>query len=618
MLFEGASLRARLLGPVTAWSGGRRIDLGPPRQRAVFAALSAHVNQVVSREQLVDDVWGADAPATAVNSVYTYIAGLRSRLEPTRPHRGLSKLLISDGFGYMLKLNPEQVDTHRFEAHLAGARQLTSDGAPHSAIGELEAALALWHGTAYGGVIGPFAEAERIRLAELRLGAMEDRAELSLTLQPHADLVGELVSLVRRHPLRERLRYLLMRCYAGLGRQADALTEYHDLRNRLADELGIEPGDALHQFYTQLLRRSESRRTGYAEVETARSAADATRSPVALAQLARDVPGFTGRATDLRQLHDTVTAAQNRGESAVILLTGGPGVGKTALAVHFARDLSRRFPDGQLQIDLRGFTDRAKPMDCTEALGNLLAALGEWSAPPTDRERQCALYRGLVSGRRMLILLDNAASVEQVRPLLPGTSSCVVLVTSRNQLTGLTVRDGAQRVALDELQEDDAVRLFTRALGRPFDTRLYPAVRRLVAACGGLPLALRVAAARINTAPSIEGMIDEFTECGLISRLDVPGDEDSSVRTVFEWSYRALPDDAAAMFRALGLHPSPRISLAEAAKLVADSPERARRMVDALVDANLVQEPVLDTFRMNTLVFAYARQLATAVDSFLS
>ena len=524
-----ARAQARLLGPVTASSGERNIDLGPPRQRALFATLAAHSNQVVNREELVDAVWGVDAPATAMNSVYTYVARLRQLLEPTRRRRTPSDLLVSDGSGYMLQLPPDQVDKQRFEALLNNARQLYSASAVHSAVGELEAGLALWQGTAYGGAVGPFAEVERTRLTELRLAAMEDRAEMLLELGRHANVVSELFGLVRRNPLRERLRYLLMLCYVGLGRQADALAEYNDLRSALSDELGVEPGDQLQRFYEKILRRRQAPRVPPAPARQAPPAINTHGAgrTVALAQLARDVPGFTGRAVELRQLHDLVTTAENLGESAVILLTGGPGVGKTALAVRFAHALSRHYPDGQLHVDLRGFGEGTKPMAPTESLGHLLAALGGSSPTPDDLDRQSAFYRSVVSGQRLLILLDNAGSVEQVRPLLPGAASCVVIVTSRNRLPGLTVRDGARQVTLDGMPEDDAISLLGRVIGRPFSDREYRTARTLVAACGRLPLALRIAGARIVSAPSPDRAIADLAECDLLDRLDVPGDEQS-------------------------------------------------------------------------------------------
>lgn len=596
---------ARLLGPVTAYGDHQEIDLGPPRQRAVFAALAAHANQVVSREELVDAVWGTDAPATAMNSVYTYVARLRNRLEPARSQRARSGLLVSDGSGYMLRLPPGQVDKQRFEAHLSLARQQHRTNAAHRAIGELEAGLALWQGTAYGGAVGPFVEADRTRLTELRLAAMEDRAEMLLELERHSDVMGELFGLVRQHPRRERLRYLLMLCYVRLGRQTDALNEYHDLRTTLADELGIEPGEALQRFYTQILRRGPA---DWPLAARAR-ARDPHPDRGGLAQLARDVPSFIGRTAELARLDELATAAGRAHESGVFLLAGGPAMGKSALAVRFAHTVAPRFPDGQLHIDLRGFDRSGRPMAAVEALGHLLAALGEPEQPVVDLERMRARYRGLTAGRKLLILLDNAASADQVRPLLPATPRCVVLVTSRNGLAGLTVRDDARRITVDALDEDDAVSLFVRLVRQPLDPANLPAVRLLARRAGCVPLALRAAAARVSAAASPADALARLTASQLLDPLDVPGDDDASVRTVFDWSYRALTDATAAMFRALGRGPEPAFTLSAAAALAGCDPCRARRQLDALADAHLVTEPVPDLFRLNPLVLAYARRL---------
>jgi DNA-binding SARP family transcriptional activator len=608
-----ASIQARLLGTVVVSNDGNDVDLGPPRQRALFATLAAHTSQVVNREELVDAVWGIDAPATAMNSVYTYVARLRNRLEPTRPQRAPSDLLVSDGSGYMLQLPPDKVDKMRFEGHLKAARHLRRVNELHSAVDELSVGLALWHGTPYGGAVGPFVEAERTHLTELRLNAQEDRGEMLIELGRHSEILGELFGLVRQHPLRERLRYLLMLCYARLGRRADALTEFHDLRTTLADELGVEPGEHIQRFHEQILRPDQSRRPESEQPAFGPVEVGVVGRAVAPAQLSHDTPGFTGRAAELRQMHDLVAAGESAGESVIILVNGGPGIGKTAMAVRFAHELSSRFPDGQLQVNLRGFTD-AQPMAPTEALGHLLAALGARSRIPTGLDRQCAFYRSMVARRRMLVLLDDARSVEQTRPLLPGAASCVVIVTSRSGLAGLTVRDGARRLTLDVLPNDDAVTLLSTAIGRPFQVREHPAVQKLVAACCGLPLALRIAASRINTAPSPDRAVTEFTECDLFDRLYVQGDEQSSLRTVFEWSYRALSHDAAQMFRAIGRHGRPDVMLGAAAALVDASPGGARRLLDELVDAHLVQELSPDRFCMNNLLFAYARQLTEAVD----
>ncbi|KWT63823.1 hypothetical protein ADL21_00180 [Streptomyces albus subsp. albus] len=603
-----------LLGPVSVLRGGQEVGLGPPRQRTLFAVLAAHTNQFVSRDELVTAVWGLDAPVTAINSVYTYVARLRRRLEPTRSRRAASDLLVSDSLGYKLQLPPDQVDVKRFESHLKRARSLHRTRAAKDAVREIDAALALWSGTPYGGTAGAFAEAERRTLTELRLAAIEDRVELLYQLEQGSDLVGELpqlAAMVRKHPLRERMRHLLMLGYAQCGRQADAIEEYHDLRGRLAEDQGLEPGERIQRLYEELLRSGAGTRA----VPPPQVSTEAAMQRVALAQLPRNVPDFTGRSAELRELHRLVKHAERKGESGVILINGAPGIGKTALAVRVAHALRERFPDGQLELDLRGYGDGPGPMGLEEALRHLLDALGVPAPSAMDLERQCAVFRGLVAGRRLLVLLDNANSVSQVRPLLPGDASCLVIVTSRNSLTGLTVRDGARRITLVGMTED-GIELLGRMVGRQLVGRARHAARRLVEACGGIPLALRIAATRMTMCSSPEDALIEFADDDLLGQLDVLGDEHSSLRTVFSWSYAALSEEARQMFRSLGSGAKPGVTLKSAAVLAGVTPQVARCRLDVLVEANLIREPVQDHFQMNALLFAYAQHLSEAPPTF--
>ncbi|MFJ7075536.1 BTAD domain-containing putative transcriptional regulator [Streptomyces sp. NPDC098781] len=251
-------MRIRLLGPVGLWEESRRLDTGSPKQQAVFAALASHAQQVLTREELIKSVWGIDAPTTAVNSLYTYVARLRNVLEPERSPRGASRMLVSDGSGYSLIIPPEQVDQHLFVSLLKSARHYRAAGEVDKAVSEMEAALDLWEGIPYGGVPGPFASAERARLTEMRLTAIEERAELLLGRGEYNSALGELVSLARAYPLRERMCHLLMLCCVALGRQADALNAYHRLRASLVEEMGIDPGEPLQRLYGQILRQDSS------------------------------------------------------------------------------------------------------------------------------------------------------------------------------------------------------------------------------------------------------------------------------------------------------------------------------------------------------------------------
>jgi DNA-binding SARP family transcriptional activator len=606
-----------LLGSVRASGDGGDVDLGSPRQKALFAVLAARARQVVSREELIDAVWGANHPVTVESSVYTYVARLRRRLEPRRPSRAPSDLLVHVGPGYSLQLDPCQVDVHVFEDQLERARQLGGS----SAVRELDAALALWNGTAFGGAVGPFAEAERTRLAELQFTAMEERIAILLELGRHAEVVGELTELVRRYPLRERLRYLRMVAFFRSGRRVDALADFRDVRALLIRELGIEPSDDLQRCHQQILRNDPALLATSAEPEPGEPPIEI--GAAAPAQLPRVVPPFTGRRTELEQLHALVAEAEAQHEAAIVLINGAPGVGKTALAVRFAHELAHRFGDGQLFLNLNGFSESGRPTPPVEALNHLVSALGGAPVPDdpgsVDLERQAGRYRTMVSSKRLLIVLDNAESAAQIRPLLPGGRSCVVLVTSRNRLSGLAARDGAQRMTLRGMPRDDGMTLMRRIIGPSVGPTDAAGLAEAVRACCGLPVALRIAAERIVTsaglacADSIQELVDGQN---LLDRLDADGDSSSSIRSLFSWSYRALPMEAARMFRILGLHGGAEISLAAAAAMLDASANCARQSLYALVCAHLLEEAGPDRYRCHELMHAYASELAAAEDSY--
>ncbi|MEW1657056.1 BTAD domain-containing putative transcriptional regulator [Streptomyces sp. NPDC093707] len=594
-----ASLTATLIGPVLALREGRQLELGSPTQRTIFAVLATHAGRTVSRDELVHAIWGERAPATAVNSVYTYVSRLRNSLRTE--HRGdHAELLVSDRFGYMLRVAPEGVDVRRFTTSLATARQLRAENAAPRAVRELEAGLSLWRGTPYEGAIGPFVHAERARLTDARLLALEDCAEMLMELGRPVALVGELSALVHHHPLRERLRYLLMRCYVELGWHADAIREYHSLRKRLVEEQGVEPGGPLRQLYERALRGGAGPVSGPGR--TPPPAGDTP--PEALSQLVREVPGFTGRSAELAQLNSL--AEQASAEPTLLLVTGGPGMGKTALATRFAHAMAHRYPDGQLHVDLHaaGTPEQKAP---EAAIRHLVAAMGR--PAPCESVDARAAYRSLVAGRRLLIVLDDAAGVEQVRALLPGTPSSLVVVTSRNGLAGLIARDGARRIVLEGMGEEDGLRLFGRIVGEPFTVRHRPAVQRLVAACGGMPLALRIAATRIKVAPSPADALACFEDGDPVDFLELSGDRESSLSTVIGWSYAALPPEAAHVFMALGLQEERVVTLPLATGLSGMDRPECRRALHALVDAGLLREVAPDRFCLDSLILAYAQWL---------
>ncbi|MCC9309657.1 winged helix-turn-helix domain-containing protein [Kitasatospora sp. RB6PN24] len=479
-------LRYELLGPLVVRRAGREVDPGPPMQRAVLAVLLLGAGEPVPREQIVRAVWGARAGATAPGLVATYVSRLRQVLEPDRPRRTVDGLLATRGAGYRLAVGPGELDLHDFEAARRRAGECRAAGAPEQALAVLDQALALWRGSGLDGLPGPFAALHRGRLAELRLSAVEERFELALLLGHHHEAVAELGLLAVAHPARQRLRALLMLALHRAGRPGEALAVYGQTRQFLIEHQGLEPVRELTRLQQRILRSDPA-----LEQPVAPRPGPAVLCPPA--QLPSDVPGFTGRAGELRVVTRSLVAGRRSGPVPLVVVSGPPGVGKTALAVHAAHRVRERFPDGQLYAALH--EPDGTPGDVGVLLGRLLADLGvERRAQPVEPERRAALLRSLCSGRRLLLVLDDVADAGQLAALLPGSPSCAVLATSRGRLTGLP---GARGVPLDVLPAAQAVRLWRRLLGAPE----LPDEERVVAACAGLPLALRAAAARAAARP---------------------------------------------------------------------------------------------------------------------
>jgi DNA-binding SARP family transcriptional activator len=612
----------RILGPLEVHGAGGLLTLGGTQQRAVLAMLVLHLDEVVFTEFLVDGLWGDRPPATAVNIVQVYVSRLRKALQAGQePGWAGTAVLRRRGPGYVLELDPEQLDLHRFE-RLAreGARELRS--APAQAASTLREALDLWRGQPLAEFADePFAQAEIPRLEQQRLTALEARLEADLALGRHVEAVGELQALVARLPLHEGLQGLLMLSLYRSGRQAESLAVYQRMRRRLADELGVDPGGPLKQLHQRILRADPTLTPTATATATATaggpSAPEEGRVP---RQLPAPVRHFTGRTAELAALDALLVEATAAGAPVVIsAIAGTAGTGKTTLAVYWAHRIADRFPDGQLYVNLRGFDPGGQPMAPAEAVRGFLDALAVRPEHlPVDLDAQAALYRSRLAGKKMLIVLDNARDTAQVRPLLPGTPGCLVLVTSRNQLTGLIACAGAQLLTLDLFTHVEAEALLSRRFGPARIAAEPQATREIITLCARLPLALTLVAARAAAQPTfpLATLAGELRDAH--ARLDALAGQDgpaADVRSVFSWSYRQLSDPAARLFRLLGRHPGPHVTAAAAASLAGLPLSQVRPLLAELTGAHLLAEPTPGRYAYHDLLRAYATEQAHAVDT---
>ena len=605
-----------VLGPAEIWVDGRPVDAGHARQRAVLAVLLLESGRAVPLEALIDRVWGDDPPRSVRNVVYGYVGRLKALITSGQdPEVTLSRRPA----GYLLQARPDQVDLRRFRLLVADAAAAAGDDERAGA--SLGEAVALWRGTALAGLDSPWLNGQRARLELERAAAVGDLRDIRLRHGEHAALAGELVAQAVGSPADEQLIGQLMLALYRCGRQAEALHWFELTRRHLAGELGADPGLELRALHERILRGDPSlaavpRAAGRAAVPVPR-------------ELPADVPGFTGRAAELAEL-DRLLAAPTRGTAAgtagagdgpvtaavISAVSGTAGVGKTALAVHWAHRASERFPDGQLYVNLRGY-DPGGPVSAADALVGFLRALGVpgQDIPPGQDER-AARYRSLLAGRRMLVVLDNAGEAEQIRPLLPGSGVCAAVVTSRDALPGLVAREGAARLDLDLLPMDEAVGLLRELIGEP--ARTAPdAVAALAGYCCRLPLALRVAAELVAARRGVP-LTDLVAELASQQRrLDLfdAGDPRTAVRAVFSWSCRNLSPDAARTFRFLGLHPGCDFDAYAAAALISGTLDQGRLAVAELARAHLMEPAAPGRYGMHDLLRAYASELAHALDS---
>ncbi|WP_177226145.1 AfsR/SARP family transcriptional regulator [Actinacidiphila rubida] len=587
-------LTVHLLGPVRALLDGRDVALGPPLQRAVFTVLAVRRDQVVDRGELIDAVWGEALPGNPEGAVHTYVAGLRRALEPVRVRRSPGRFVQSHPSGYRLVLpDAAATDLARFERLADEGRAAVRAGRPDAAERLFGEALALFHGSVLGGVPGPFAQVRRDWLAGARQSLAEDRAEVLLRQGRYREAADEARLLADGEPLRERPWALLMTALYRDGRQAEALAAYERARAASAELLGLDPGPLLGGLRQRIVVADPALLPdGGAEA----AAAGAGR-PGRWVDLPRDAGHFTGRAAEVAR----VAAAVGRG---VCAIDGMAGVGKTTLAVHVAQRLAERCPDARLYVDLHGHTPGRPPVTAAAALERLLLAVGvPGERIPAAEEDRAALWRARLAGQRALLVLDNAVDTGQVRPLLPGSVSCLVLVTSRRRLTGL---DASVSLSLGVLPLEEAQALFAAVAGPERVAAEPAAAEAVVRACGLLPLAVQIAAARLRHRPAwtVAHLRDRLAVEE--RRLDELAAEDRSVEAAFALSYRALDAAERRMFRLLGVFPGAVVGLDAAAALCGLDVVAADRLLQGLVDCQLLDEPHPGRYRLHDLLRAYA------------
>jgi DNA-binding SARP family transcriptional activator len=619
-------VRFRILGPVEVWTGQAWAGIGAPKWRSLLAALLINAGQVVPTDRLIMELWGDTPPAGATNLVSIYALRLRRLIGDDS-----GDVLRTRAPGYQLSLGPEDLDASRFDLLADAGRQALARQDPQRAADLLAQALDLWRGDALVDVPpSALVAAEAERLGQARLDTRELRIEADIGCGRHAQVIAELSRLTAAHPLREGLWGLLMRALDGAGRHAEALAAYARAKDVIVEELGVDPGEQLQRLHEQILTEDVHRRRGRAADPAGHEAGFADPAPqirptpptppepLPPMQLPADITDFTGRDLDVKLVCELQPgeADHNRpGAVMVGLVTGAGGLGKTTLAVHAAHRLRPRFPDGQLYVNLLGASPQ--PLTPADVLARFLRDLGvDGTRIPADEAERAALLRTRLTGRRMLILLDNARDAAQVRPLLPGSSDCAVLVTARNRLPDLTV---ARLVDLDVLGEQEARSLFAGIVGAERAAAEAEATGEVLAACAGLPLAIRIAGARLATrrgwtVRTLAGRLRSEQR-----RLDELKAGDLAVRASFAVSYASLPGRAspagiepARAFRLLGLWSGPAISLPAAAALFGQPETDAADALELLVDVNLLESPAPDSYRLHDLLRVYAAERCQA------
>lgn len=607
-------LRFEVLGPVRAWRGATEVDLGPPQQRLVLAVLVLAESTPVPVSRLLETVWGDAPPASATGILRTYVHGLRKALDV---RDGGQSIIRSGSDAYELQASPDQIDISSFRRLTAEAEWARRRGDMEDACQHFQDALKLWKGAALAGVAGLYAQAQRNQLEELRLTAQVGHIRSEIDTGGHEQATTDLKGLVTEHPLDERFRELLMLALYRSGRQSAALATFREAQTLLRNEVGIDPGPSLQSMYQRILQADESLLAPRPIPKPAPAEASFGRQGIPYlipAHLPADLPAFVGREAELTRL----TRLTSEEALKVVAITGTAGVGKSTFAIHWAWRITSLFPDGNLYLNLRGFDPVGAPLSAEQALCTLLESLGmDVRGLQQNIDVLMALYRTVLSGKRILLLLDNARDAAQVRPLLPGASDCIAIVTSRSRLIGLVAADAAYPLHLSTLSTSEAGALLARRIGKERITAEAKAVEEIISRCSRLPLALALMAARAATMPnlplaSITAELGDTT-AGLdaFNNMDVGAD----IRAVFSWSYRALSPPSARLFRLLALHPGPDVSLTGVASLLGTPLSHTKRALLQLIQAHLLDEVTPGRFSSHDLLRTYATELTKKIDS---
>ncbi|MEV6731326.1 MULTISPECIES: BTAD domain-containing putative transcriptional regulator [unclassified Streptomyces] len=582
------------------WADGAKLRLGGTIQERVLVALLLEPGKMLPVSRLVTASWEEEPPATAAHQIRKAVADIRRRIPGGR------EIVVTEGPGYHVLVTDTQLDLTEFDTRLRTAKEAVAAGRSAQAVEALQTALALWRGPLLSGEGGPVLNTASTVLEERRLAAAEQLFDLRLGRGEAAELVGDLRGFVQQDPLRETLRGQLMLALYRSGRQAAALEEYAEVRKLLAEELGIDPGPQLAKMYEGILQESP-------EMAGVEQPSGAVPLPLpepeefkAPAMLPHDLADFTGRSRELQELLHYARGEDGQA-TRIVALDGMGGSGKTSLAVRAAHRLAAAYPDGQIHIDLRGYTPGEQPITTGAALDTLLQALGvPGHRIPEDVIGRAALWRATLIGKRLLLLVDNAADTASIRPLLPTSPGCLVLVTSRARLVDL---DGAEWISIDIMAPEESAALVADTVGMRRVAAEPEAAAELARLCGHLPLALRIATARLRNRPrwTLAYLVDRLRD--ETRRLDELSSGERSVAATLRLSYQALDEESRTAFRILALHPGGDIDVHSAAALLGLGPRDAEDILERLLDVHLVQQPEIGLYTLHDLVRSFAQSL---------